>query len=529
MQELPDDQLDKLFRKSAEEFEPEFNPQAWAAMRKKLDDEDGKPGGFARWKAGALMLLFLTIGGIGYYLWPDQKPDSKEKTVISGSIDSNKKTSDPISETGTGNSATSLKSTQESGEDARSTKVKEDLKVDNTNPIAQNASSETPPLAESLEIKEIESTKGGTNKNKIVTKRIIDNGSVSRRAAIKNSSARASLTEKNIKTAKVITHLSAPKASASQKPKPITTIALAKNNPKNYLTFQSTNSKNQNSTKEKSLKLNSVTAIESNSPELLADANSNVSLAENTHSTLLTLTKLTGHGWQFLKLSWPAPAVTYTPPPMPLAVPKKEDVSTFFRKGLSARILAGPDLSFISSDQMMKNPTLLLSLMLEYRFSKRLSLQAGVAKSSKLYNATGDQYEWPEAWYSQKARPTEIDANCKVLDIPLNLRFDITQRVKSRWFIASGISSYLMLNEKYDYTYPPRTWGIKWPSWEGSTGNYWFGVMNLSMGFEHRIGRNLSIQAEPYFKLPLAQVGLGKIKLNTSGIFISARYKLGRF
>ena len=42
MQELPDDRLDELFRKSSEEFEPEFNPKAWEAMRRKLDDEDKK-------------------------------------------------------------------------------------------------------------------------------------------------------------------------------------------------------------------------------------------------------------------------------------------------------------------------------------------------------------------------------------------------------------------------------------------------------------------------------------------------------
>jgi len=524
MQELPDDQLDQLFRKSAEEFEPEFNPQAWAAMRKKLDDEDGKVGGFTWQKAGAAILLLLTMGGIGYYLWPDQKLDSKEKTVVNSSSDVTGKPSNQVS--ATGKATSSLKSAQKSGKGIRPAAVKEELQTENTKTIAQNASPATPQLTESLEI---ETRKTEANKNKAVVERTTDNEPLSRRVAIKNNSARPSVTGSDKKEVKVTTRLATSKASTSQKSKSRTIADLAKTNPKNYLSFRPINSKNQNTTKEKPLKSNSVTASESNSPEPLADANSTISLAENSHSTLLTLTKLTGHGWQFLKLSWPAPTVAYTPPPSPLAIPKKADVSAFFRKGLSARVMAGPDLSFISKSEMMKNPSLLLSIMLEYRFSKRLSLQAGVAKSSKLYNATGNQYVWPEAWVSQTARPTEIGANCKVLDIPLNLRYDISQRPKSRWFVASGISSYVMLNEKYDYIYPPHTYNIKWKAWEGSTGNYFFGVMNLSMGFERQIGRNLSIQAEPYFKLPLAQVGLGKIKLNTSGIFISARYRLGHF
>lgn len=128
-----------------------------------------------------------------------------------------------------------------------------------------------------------------------------------------------------------------------------------------------------------------------------------------------------------------------------------------------------------------------------------------------------------------KARPSGIEAACKVLDIPLNVRYDITQSANKRWFVSTGITSYKMLNEKYIYTYPPHSYNVKWYDWEGSTGSYWFGVLNFSMGFERQIGKKISLQAEPYFKLPLAQVGLGKIKLNTAGLFISARYRLGRF
>ena len=527
MQELPDDELDKLFRKSAEEFESEFNPQAWASMRKKLDDEDGKVGGIAWWKAGIIALLLLTMGVAGYYLWPETIRDNKEKALTNSSISKDQNPAEKVSSKSNLETNPS-KSAQANREIAQQFSTKEKSSPENSEAaIIKNTPSEKPNLPKSLET-EKEIHPEGANKNNISKVPTIDNRALLRRAKADSKPVKQSGVENGEKTALVTTNQNPTRASSNQKTKHGRATNLAKTNPKNHLTFQPTNAENQNTTKEKSLKPSSVKAIESNSIEPLADANSGILLAENSHSTLLTLNKLTGHGWQFLKVSWPAPTVAYTPPPPPLAIPKKEDVSAFFRKGLSARILAGPDLSFISSSQMMKNPTLLLSIMFEYRFSKRLSLQAGVAKSSKLYTATGEQYQWPDAWYSQKVRPTEIDADCKVLDIPLNLRFDLSQRAKSRLFVASGISSYLMLNEKYDYTYPAHSYP-KWKNWEGSTGNYWFGVMNFSMGFERQIGRNLSIQAEPYFKLPLAQVGLGKIKLNTSGIFISARYRLGRF
>jgi hypothetical protein len=475
MQELPDNELDKLFRKSAEEFEPEFNPQAWSAMRKKLDDEDGKLGGIVWWKAGVLALLLLGIGMGGYHLWPTQKANNANKTFINNSVENKKNSS--LAEQASAKSKlkeTVLKPTQKGQEVTQKPTAKEQVSIN--------------------------------HKKESVTPFEIDN--------------------QNILIAKSNELI----VSKNQKTKTATERNLAKTNKKNSakrLQVSQETIANQYVTNTNPLKANATVKNKSD----LADASTLVSeefTTESLRSEFSNLNELPIHGWQLLKLPLPLPLVAYTAPPPPPVVFPKEESGTVFQKGLSTRIMVAPDLSFITTNQMMQNPTLALSVMLEYRFSKRLSAQVGAVRSIKLYTATGEQYQWPEAWNSQKARPTEIWANCKVLDIPLNLRYDLSQGIKSRWFIASGVSSYMMLNEKYDYTYPPHSYP-KWKNWEGSTGNYWFGVMNLSVGFERQIGRNLSIQAEPYFKLPLAQVGLGKIKLNTSGIFLSARYKLGRF
>ncbi len=475
MNELPDDELDKLFRKSAEEFEPEFNPQAWVAMRKKLDEEDGK-GGIAWWRAAILGLVLLGVGIGGYYLWPEKIDPNRGSTSSNNSTRTETKPSEQVS-VRSKSEKTPLKSSQTEREVASA--VKEEVQQDAQKKaiLPRNA-----PL-ENLKVNGLPSTKTAIispYKNNLV-------------------SSHPSRKRNTINTTKN------------------KEITAAKRERK---AFENQDITNSNSVKTASTAQTTSVELRTLTAEILPK--------EDSRLTLSNLDELSIHGWQLLKLPMPALLVDYQAPNPPV-IPPKEEVAAVFQKGFSARIMAAPDLSFISTSQMMKNPTLALSIMLEYRFSRRLSVQAGVVRSVKLYAATGEQYQWPEAWNSQKVRPTEIGANCKVLDIPLNLRYDIVQRTKSRWFATSGMSSYVMLNEKYDYTYPPHTYGIKWKTWEGSTGNYWFGVMNLSLGFERQLGRHLSIQAEPYFKLPLAQVGMGKIKLNTSGVFISARYKLGRF
>ena len=130
MQELPDDELDKLFRKSAEEFESEFNPQSWASMRKKLDDEDGKSGSIVWWKAGVFALLLLTMGVAGYYLWPETKPDNKENTLTDNSISKSQNSAEQVS--GKNKSEESpLKPTRGNQEITQQATAKEESQTDN--------------------------------------------------------------------------------------------------------------------------------------------------------------------------------------------------------------------------------------------------------------------------------------------------------------------------------------------------------------------------------------------------------------
>ncbi len=69
MKEFPDDELDKLFRKSAEELDSNFDPQDWNALKNRLDEHDGRtPAAWFKkwWPAGMLALLMLA--GLTTYL-----------------------------------------------------------------------------------------------------------------------------------------------------------------------------------------------------------------------------------------------------------------------------------------------------------------------------------------------------------------------------------------------------------------------------------------------------------------------------
>ena len=67
----------------------------------------------------------------------------------------------------------------------------------------------------------------------------------------------------------------------------------------------------------------------------------------------------------------------------------------------------------------------------------------------------------PEDYHSGYNPPPslqKIEANCLVYEIPVNLIYNFSARKKHNWFVAGGLSSYLMKEETYDYHYK-NPWG----------------------------------------------------------------------
>lgn len=212
------------------------------------------------------------------------------------------------------------------------------------------------------------------------------------------------------------------------------------------------------------------------------------------------------------------PSITSSPKKVVTTAMTVEEIMP---KGFALRLALSPDFSVVPENAFFKVGHNWAAL-LEYRFNNKWSVQTGVIKSLKYYQASPAQYEWPASWGDAPAELNQIDARCSMIDVPINLRYDFTT-TRNRWFAQVGVTSYLMLKENYDYVFASNYNDQVWKSWEGKTGFYTAGVINLSGGIEKRIFNKMSVQIEPFFKVPVGKVGYGKVKLATAGIFISTK------
>jgi hypothetical protein len=501
MKELPDDELDKLFKKSAEELDSTFDPQDWNTLRKGLDMVDGKtPVMWWKkwWPAGLLALLM--IGGLGSYWFINDK--KSEKHFVARNAGKTRVGTAPAIKNGVVDNQHRTEKGDSQDVAIQSKSISEIEKVD---PFGGNKAIDIDKRAgESLSEKPLldgADHKGNTktNSKKILPRRWSKTGGVylgPNRSIGRGGDGAFNTNENVVKSSGVKV---GEKGAFEESNK---TEREAFNSPKNRVIKSEATDEIAESVLHADVPVVSDTVTAEKRLLISADLLPSRAMIWNKTNALPKV----------------KPVLTRVSEPVKAAAEEEEPTPK-----LAVRFSYSPDLSAVGLKNFSK-PGNAVSLLIEYALFRRLYIQTGVARSSKVYNAKAGDYEWPASWYDQKTLPTSVDGVCKIIEIPLNFRYDLTQTERTRWFASAGASSYYMQNEKYDYNYPEHTYGIKWQNYETSTGWYWLSHLNASIGFEYRLSKKLSLIAEPYVRMPVKKVGFGKVDLFTFGTWFSIRY-----
>jgi hypothetical protein len=186
-------------------------------------------------------------------------------------------------------------------------------------------------------------------------------------------------------------------------------------------------------------------------------------------------------------------------------------------------ILAAPDLTSV---QQSGRSRLSGGFGIEatLSISKKLSVTTGAVYAKKIYDSDFSLYN-PNTSYVFRNAPSNIHANCDVIDIPLNVNYKVFENRKNSLSVSTGLSSYLMLKEKYNYSYDGNYQGPQ--AYEVRNQNqHYLGVANVGLEFQHKINEKLSISAKPFMKLPLTGIGYGNSRLSSTGVAVSVNMNL---
>ena len=196
---------------------------------------------------------------------------------------------------------------------------------------------------------------------------------------------------------------------------------------------------------------------------------------------------------------------------------------SFFKVGLGY----SPDFSTVGIGNFV-SPGSRWTAIIEYGFFNRFVVNTGIVLVDNKYEAYGEDYHAPSRYWKKGIVADEAYGECKMIDIPLNLRYNLISKEKNKVFVTAGASTYFVLKEDYYFHYEnedpelPDHWGTE------KMTVYPFGIINLSFGYEYQFSRKSGIQIEPFIKIPTTGIGWGNVDLHTMGVYFMYKYKLSK-
>ena len=215
---------------------------------------------------------------------------------------------------------------------------------------------------------------------------------------------------------------------------------------------------------------------------------------------------------------------------------KKENGSTaektiknigVFKKGFYVGLTTAIDFSNVKS--MSNNKAGYgLGILVGYTISKKISLETGLTINRKNYFTEGRYFNIDKVKSSMPAgmEINSLVTKSSIIEIPLNIKYNVINNKKSNVFVSGGLSAYIMTKEKNNYkadlngneeefsgVYTKNDYGLP-------------AEANLSLGYQHFISKKINIVIEPFLKVPLNGMGVGNLPITSAGLRLSIAHSL---
>ncbi|HMJ47131.1 MAG TPA: outer membrane beta-barrel protein [Ferruginibacter sp.] len=199
---------------------------------------------------------------------------------------------------------------------------------------------------------------------------------------------------------------------------------------------------------------------------------------------------------------------------------KKKNFRRFY-----AGIIISPDISTVKF-QSVKNAGIGFGILAGYQFNKRVSAESGVSWDKKYYYSKGEYANSEHAYIPADAKLINVTGHCRMIEIPLNVKYDFKQKGHHNYSVTAGVSSYIMKSESYDYLVERNNYRYKKSLSYKNTQKDYTAIINLAAGYNLSFGKGNAFRAEPYIKMPLKGTGVTGLPIMSMGINIGVTKRI---
>jgi hypothetical protein len=160
--------------------------------------------------------------------------------------------------------------------------------------------------------------------------------------------------------------------------------------------------------------------------------------------------------------------------------------------------------------------------------SGKWTFSSGAMYSIKPYQESFANYHTS---YAFQTNPTSVGANCRMIDIPLNVNYQVYKKGVNKFTVGTGFSSYIILREDYTFNYANSYYAPGGPAGYSvvNRNRNIMSILNLDATYERKINSKFGLVLQPYMKLPLSNVGASQVKLQSTGVAVGLSWNLNSF
>ncbi|MEO5562475.1 MAG: hypothetical protein ABIR18_03550 [Chitinophagaceae bacterium] len=189
------------------------------------------------------------------------------------------------------------------------------------------------------------------------------------------------------------------------------------------------------------------------------------------------------------------------------------------KAGFYFGIVGGPQLNQVKG-QGFKKPGLSTGILIGYMLSRKISVETGMFYSTKHYYSEGKYFDMVKASPSMPSgmKVLSLKGKSAVVEVPVTLKYDFLKKIKSNLFLTVGVSSYLLTKESNDYLAVVNGNQQRMEGDYQKAAKYLAATINLSIGYDYKMGKQLSIRVEPYVQVPTKGIGVGAMPVSSVGL-----------
>lgn len=156
-------------------------------------------------------------------------------------------------------------------------------------------------------------------------------------------------------------------------------------------------------------------------------------------------------------------------------------------------------------------------IVMGYIINKKWRIEAGAVLAKKYYYTDG-KYVAPHSIRQDNSKILAVYANSSITEIPFTVQYNVKSDADSRLFVSTGMVSYVIHKEHYNYTYFENGEEKQGLAFYNKASDSWLTNIELSLGIERLVKKTFEVRAEPYLRIPIHGMGRSDVPVTSIGV-----------